>query len=58
MNILVKKASTSPGLQQGGQQLIGDTKNKEEGLEQSRRFGIGINPSGTQQHQDFKANLL
>jgi hypothetical protein len=59
MNILVKKkASSSPVLQQGGQQLLGDTKNAEEGLEQSRRFGIGINPSGTQQHQDFKANLL
>ena len=58
VNILVKKPSTSPQLRQREQPLLGETKNKEEGLEQKRRFGVGIQPSGTQQHQDFQANLL
>jgi len=52
MDIVVKKVSTANDPQQGG------PKPKDEGFKQNRRFGNGINPSGTRQHQDFQANLL
>jgi hypothetical protein len=54
MDIVVKKVSSTANdlVQQGG------GKPKDEGFKQNRRFGNGMNPSGTWQHQDFQANLL
>ena len=46
MTKLLKKVSSS------------DQEEKFYKYEEERRFGTGINPSGTPQHQDFQSNLL
>eukprot|EP00536_Pseudo-nitzschia_multiseries_P011118 jgi/Psemu1/243571/estExt_Genewise1.C_3630019 len=58
MSNVGEKVSSSSERQQRSEIFRKKHNNEKGGSERSRRFGIGINPSGTQQHQDFQSNLL
>jgi len=58
MNNIAGKVSSSSERQQRSNIFRGDPNSEKGGSERSRRFGMGINPSGTAQHQDFQSNLL
>ena len=60
MKMLVRKGSTSSDVQEGSESQLRSSKSQEESSSRrrNRMFHGGINPSGTQQHQDFQANLL